>query len=94
MTDEPTSRTLLEQLKTARASLTDEQRPDALAKRRAQGAWTARERIDYLLDADSFRETGGLVEPDRSNALSKDLQAPADGVFCKSQNIQSKRVIV
>jgi acetyl-CoA carboxylase carboxyltransferase component len=94
MTDEPTSRTLLEQLKTARASLTDEQRPDALAKRRAQGAWTARERIDYLLDADSFRETGGLVEPDRSNALSKDLQAPADGAVMGGGKIDGRAVQV
>ena len=94
MTDEPTSRTLLEQLKTARASLTDEQRPDALAKRRAQGAWTARERIDYLLDTDSFRETGGLVEPDRSNALSKDLQAPADGAVMGGGKIDGRAVQV
>ncbi|MCP4827889.1 MAG: biotin carboxylase, partial [Proteobacteria bacterium] len=65
MNDETTSRELLEQLDTARSGLEDKQRPEAVAKRRADNAWTARERIHCLLDDGSFRETGGLVEPDR-----------------------------
>jgi acetyl-CoA carboxylase carboxyltransferase component len=94
MTDELTSRDLLERLDTARASLTDEQRPEAVAKRRALGALTARERIDYLLDDGSFRETGGLVQPDRSNSLSENLQAPADGAVMGEGRIEGRAVQV
>jgi propionyl-CoA carboxylase beta chain len=94
MTDELTSRDLLERVDTARASLTDEQRPEAVAKRRALGALTARERIDYLLDDGSFRETGGLVQPDRSNSLSENLQAPADGAVMGVGRIEGRAVQV
>jgi acetyl-CoA carboxylase carboxyltransferase component len=92
MTDELTSRDLLEKVEAARAGLTDEQRPEAVAKRRAAGAWTARERIDYVLDQSSFRETGGLVEPDRSNALSQSLQAPADGAVMGGGQIAGRNI--
>jgi acetyl-CoA carboxylase carboxyltransferase component len=84
MSDDITSHDLLAQVVKARDGLTDEQRPEAVAKRRAQEALTARERIDILLDVDSFRETGGLVQPDRSNSLSQNLQAPADGAVMGS----------
>jgi propionyl-CoA carboxylase beta chain len=92
MSDDKTSRDLLELLASARDALTDEQRHEAVAKRRAQGAWTARERIDYLLDADTFRETGGLVEPDRSHPLSRDLHAPADGAVMGSGEVAGRTV--
>ena len=92
MNDETTSRELLEQLDTARAGLEDKQRPEAVAKRRADNAWTARERIHCLLDDGSFRETGGLVEPDRSHSLSLDLQAPADGAVMGSGQVDGRTV--
>ncbi|ARN75567.1 acyl-CoA carboxylase subunit beta [Oceanicoccus sagamiensis] len=94
MSDEITSRDLLQQLEEARASITDQQRPDAVAKRREQGMGTARERVQQLLDADSFREVGGLVGPDRSNALSRDLEAPADGAVTGSGKIGGREVSV
>ena len=92
MNDETTSRELLEQLDTARSGLEDKQRPEAVAKRRADNAWTARERIHCLLDDGSFRETGGLVEPDRSHSLSLDLQAPADGAVMGSGQVDGRTV--
>ena len=92
MTDERNSRELLERVVTAKTGLTDEQRPDAVAKRRTQDAWTARERIAYLCDEGSFRETGGLVEPDRSHPLSRDLTAPADGAVMGSGQIDGRTV--
>ncbi|MBT4044765.1 MAG: hypothetical protein HOF11_14785, partial [Rhodospirillaceae bacterium] len=74
---EPTSRDKLEQLQAARTKVMDEGRPEAVAKRRAFDMGTARERIEQFVDADSFREMGALVEPERSNELSRDLIAPA-----------------
>ena len=49
-------------LEAARHALSDAGRPDAVAKRRANGMATARERIDMLFDKDSFREIGGMVD--------------------------------
>jgi len=94
MSDEQTTRDLLKQLEAAKASLTDEQRAEAVKKRRAQGAMMARERIDYLLDDNSFRETGGLVQPDRSNALSREIEAPADGAVMGAGEIAGRTVQV
>ena len=50
--------------------------PDKLAKRRAQGVLNARERIEYLLDAGSFVESGQLATSHRPEMLDR---SPADG---------------
>lgn len=92
MADEPTSRDLLEKLTRERTDITDAHRPEAVAARRERGALTARERVEYLLDDASFREMGALVQPDRSNALSKALQAPADGAVTGAGKIQGRDV--
>ncbi|HEY2792587.1 MAG TPA: carboxyl transferase domain-containing protein, partial [Micromonosporaceae bacterium] len=59
-----------------RAAILDDGRPAAVAKQRAKGRWTARERVDALLDADSLTESGAFAEP-----LAAGLSAPADGVI-------------
>ncbi len=94
MADEPTSRELLEKVTRERADITDAQRPMAVEKRRSQDAWTARERIEFLLDEGSFRESGGLVQPDRNRDLSRDIEAPADGLVCGQGRINGREVCV
>ncbi|MFT4520597.1 MAG: acetyl-CoA carboxylase carboxyltransferase component [Halioglobus sp.] len=94
MSDEKSTEKLLAQVEKAREALTDAARPAAVEKRRALGALTARERLDQLLDKGSFKEVGGLVQPDRSNALSRDLQAPADGAVMGSAKIDGRDVCV
>ncbi|NOG71810.1 acyl-CoA carboxylase subunit beta [Roseicella sp. DB1501] len=47
----------------ARAAILDAARPEAVAKQRRRGRWTAREAIAALADPDSFVEYGGLVRP-------------------------------
>ena len=94
MSEELTPGELLAVVEAARAALSDAQRPAAVAKRRAHDALTARERLDCLLDAGSFREMGGLVQPDRSNELSRDLQAPADGAVAGGGKIDQRDVCV
>ena len=91
---ELTSRDLLQRLQDARAKLMDDARPEAVAKRRANDMGTARERIEQLVDKDSFREIGALVEPDRSNELSRDLQAPADGVVTGTAMLNGRQASV
>jgi acetyl-CoA carboxylase carboxyltransferase component len=61
----------------------DEARPDAVAKRHAQGQRTARENIADLCDAGSFIEYGALaVAAQRSRRTPEDLvrNTPADGM--------------
>ena len=94
MSDEITSRNLLEKVKRANAAVQDVQRPEAVAKRRDQQMLTARERIDALVDESSFREIGALVEPDRSNAMSRNLNAPADGVITGNGMIEGREACV
>ena len=64
--------------------LLDAARPDAVAKRHAQGGRTARENVADLCDADSFIEYGGLaLAAQRSRRSMAELlrMSPADGLI-------------
>jgi acetyl/propionyl-CoA carboxylase alpha subunit/acetyl-CoA carboxylase beta subunit len=61
----------------------DENRPDAVARRRKTGQCTARENIDALCDEDSFIEYGALaIAAQRQRRTVEDLirSTPADGI--------------
>jgi acetyl-CoA carboxylase carboxyltransferase component len=65
------------------ALLTDEQRPEAVERRRSTGRRTARENVEDLLDPGSFDEYGGLViaAQRRRRELDELLRrTPADGL--------------
>jgi acetyl-CoA carboxylase carboxyltransferase component len=65
------------------ALVQDAARPDAVARRRAQGQRTARENVADLCDAGSFTEYGALaVAAQRSRRSEEDLRlnTPADGM--------------
>jgi len=67
-----------------RRLLTDEARPEAVAKRRQRGGRTARENLADLVDADSFVEYGGLaIAAQRMRRDTEELIArtPADGLI-------------
>jgi len=51
-----------DQLLNKRAKAKEGGGEERLKKQHAQGKLSARERIDVLLDSDSFNEIGGLVE--------------------------------
>src|SRR5690349_7323700 len=69
----------------ARAALLDAARPEAVAKQRRRGRWTAREAIAALADPDSFVEYGGLVRP----ALPG-MQGAADGLVMGSAQVAGR----
>jgi propionyl-CoA carboxylase beta chain len=87
-----TAKDRLEQLTAARLALADAARPEAVAKRHGQDMSTARERLDMLLDPETFHEIGGLVEPHRGHDLSRDLVAPADGAVTGTGKIGNRPV--
>lgn len=75
-------------------ALSDEARPDAVAKRHRLGRRTARENIEDLVDADSFVEYGGLAVAAQSRRRStEDLIAntPADGLVAGIATINADR---
>ena len=66
-----------------KAFLLDENRPEAVEKRRKSGQYTARENIAALCDPDSFMEYGGLIiAAQRKRRKMDDLlqNTPADGL--------------
>lgn len=69
------ARSPLESVRVAREAALDAARPEAVAKRRAQGRLTAREGIDAFLDPGSFVEIGRVAKPAR-----EDMAGAADGV--------------
>ncbi|MBI4801867.1 MAG: acyl-CoA carboxylase subunit beta [Elusimicrobia bacterium] len=54
--------------------------PEKIAAQKAKGKLTARERISYLVDADSFQEVGLLVESHCTDFGIKDKHIKGDGV--------------
>ena len=73
----------LETLIHRKSFLLDANRPDAIAKRRRNNQFTARENIEALCDADSFIEYGGLaVAAQKARRSEEDLikNTPADGL--------------
>ncbi len=63
--------------------------PEKLAKRKAEGHLNARQRIDYLLDKDSFIESGRFARSNRPEAKHK---TPADGKIAGFGKIHGREV--
>lgn len=80
----------LAELKSRQAFLQDENRPEAIAKRRKYGQFTARENVAALCDEGSFVEYGGLsIAAQRYRRTMEDLiqNTPADGLVTGLGNI-------
>jgi acetyl-CoA carboxylase carboxyltransferase component len=91
--NEKTERSDLNKLKEREKYLLDENRPEAVAKRKNKGQNTARENISLLADENSFKEYGGLtVAAQRFRRNEEDLikNTPADGLICGIASINKK----
>ncbi|APW41442.1 biotin carboxylase [Rhodoferax saidenbachensis] len=87
----------LQKLQQRQAYTLDASRPEAMAKRHAQGMRSARENIADLCDAGSFIEYGALaVAAQRSRRTQEDLEqnTPADGMVTGIGAVNGKRVVV
>ncbi|MDA8194833.1 MAG: methylmalonyl-CoA carboxyltransferase [Thermaerobacter sp.] len=68
--------------------------PARVARQHAQGKWTARERLDYLLDDGTFEEIGAHVRL-RGTLFGMDrADSPADGVVTGHGRIRDRLVYV
>ena len=80
---------LADALTALRLAPTDAMRPEAVARQRARGARTARERIDNLVDPGSFREYGLLARPAQPG-----LEGPADGIVTGLARVRERPVAI
>jgi methylmalonyl-CoA decarboxylase subunit alpha len=67
--------------------------PERIKKQHEQGKMTARERLEYLLDAGSFVELQVFAEHPKSD-LMKGVEAPADGVITGYGKMSGRTVFV
>jgi acetyl-CoA carboxylase carboxyltransferase component len=84
----------LGELLTRRMLLADAGRPDVVARRHAQGRWTARETIDALVDPGSFTEYGGFaIAAQRRRRDLEELieRTPADGLVGGTARVNGDR---
>lgn len=65
--------------------------PEKLAKRKASGVWNARERLDHLLDPDSFNESGLFATSHRKEVADR---TPADGKVAGFGKIDDRPVAI
>lgn len=73
--------------------LTDERRPEAVAKRRKTAQRTARENVEDLLDLDSFNEYGALALAAQRRRRSVDKLtelSPADGLITAIGSVNAR----
>ena len=68
--------------------------PERVAKLHAEGRLTARERIELLLDPDSFQETGVFVEHRTTDFGMAERRIPGDGVVSGYGTIDGRIVFV
>ena len=66
----------------------------AIAKQHAKGKMTARERINTLLDKDSFTEYDEFVQHQEHNFGMGDKELPCDGVVTGTGTINGKPVAI
>jgi len=92
--DERGMRRLLADMEARRATVMDGARATAVARQHADGKMTARERIEALCDLGSWREFGALVTAAGDTDLTRDLDAPADGIVTGLATIEGRWVVV
>jgi methylmalonyl-CoA decarboxylase subunit alpha len=97
-TDAPATESLLrplaEDLAARRAAIRQGGGPERVAKQHAAGKLTARERLDLLIDPDTFVELGIHGRPHFSQRAMDGIEAPADGVITGYGKIEGRLAAV
>lgn len=81
------------ELRRRRTRVSDEGRPDEVARQHALGKSTARERVARLVDEGTWQEFGLLVDAAETTA-GQDAMAPADGVVTGIGDIDGRPSVV
>lgn len=84
----------LEQLRTKREHILQMGGHDAIERRHKKGQMSARERIDYFFDPNTFNEIGLFVKH-RTTAFGMDQkEVPAEGVITGHGKVNGRHVVV
>jgi methylmalonyl-CoA carboxyltransferase large subunit len=83
---------LIEELRKRKEHLRQGGGPERLAKQKAEGKLTARERIDALVDAGSFEEIGLFAQHRQVNFGLAGKEIPADGVVTGAASVDGRLV--
>jgi acetyl-CoA/propionyl-CoA carboxylase carboxyl transferase subunit len=92
--DDSGAETPIEELRRRRAVAAAGGGEERVAAQHAKGKLTARERIEYLLDDDTFREMGTFVEHRATNFDMDERGVPGDGVVTGYGEIDGRTVFV
>ena len=85
-------RDLTQDVDALRRAAMDDGRPDAVTAQRKYGKFTARERIDLLVDDGSFTEFGALAQPANLAHGIGNPDGPGDGVIIGRGRIEGRPV--
>ncbi|HSF02525.1 MAG TPA: carboxyl transferase domain-containing protein, partial [Solirubrobacterales bacterium] len=85
-------RELTHELEALKAEAFDASRPDAVARQRARGKLTARERIALLFDPETFVELGVLGHHQDETPFMQGKKGPGDGVVVGHGTVGGRRV--
>src|SRR4030043_1398634 len=89
-----TNKEIIEEYKRKREKIKEMGGAEAIEKRHKGGQWTARERIEYFFDPDTFTEIGLFVKH-RTTAFGMDKrEVPADGVVTGFGKVNGRNVVV
>jgi methylmalonyl-CoA decarboxylase subunit alpha len=88
-----TTKELIEQYKQKRSRIVQMASPDLVEKRHKGGQMTARERIDYLFDKDTFQELGMFVKHRTTNFGMDKREIPAEGVVTGYGKVKGRMVV-
>jgi acetyl-CoA carboxylase carboxyltransferase component len=67
--------------------------PEAIEKRHEKGQWTARERIEYFFDKDTFQEIGLFVKHRTVHFGMDKIEVPAEGVITGYGTVNGRPVV-
>ena len=89
----PSTEELIEEYRRKREKILAMSSPEAIEKRRQQGQWTVRERIDYFFDQGTFTEIGLFVKH-RTTAFGLDKrEIPADGIITGFGKVNGRNIV-
>jgi len=88
-----TTKELIEEYQQKRAKIVLMATPEAIEKRHKAGQWTARERIEYFFDPDTFQELGLFIKHRTVNFGMDKRVIPAEGVVTGYGKVDGRYVV-
>ncbi|MDP2916778.1 MAG: carboxyl transferase domain-containing protein, partial [Dehalococcoidia bacterium] len=89
----PSNEELIEEYKKKRARIEQMAAPEVIEKRHKEGQWTARERLNYFFDPNTFTEIGMFVKHRTTHFGMDKREIPAEGVVTGFGKVNGRYVV-